>query len=778
DTVDDNPAGDTYTVGLTGLRCGTTYTFRIRARGDGTKTLDQFTGDEEAPQISPTTARCPMVSISYTPPPGGDSASVEEGASLTFTIEADVAPRAILPVVVLATEEGMFLADDPPRRQTVNIEARQRTATVEFATLDDEVREGTGIIRATVVDGDGYDLGTPATAGVTIEDNEPALATPQNLDIEPLPERRARLTWDEVPLAPGGQGAVSYRVQVRVAPSGSWHVAPGSPTTSAALEIDLDRILVDQSSSVSREAGLAHHLQYQFRVMAFAEGPISPGSTEPPELSSHQSTSVTLADNPLLLRDGLAYGAVRRTPPDDDGPRMAVLQWASLDGASSYSLRYRRLGAHGAYQHFDEQWRLTEVVQGPWQASNANVAILPPDPQSPDLRRGRIYHLSDRTIYAVQLNYVHSDLGTVFAARDAYVWAAGYRPDSGGGTPERVATFPYYGYFPGATYAYHICVDTFPSELTTPVPGGTTTYEGNWVSLIDAAIGTWQQATAGRITTSRVSLSCPTPTWSHDYDITRVTCERTTDGVLASIFGPTALLIPDVVSDFFAGICQDVADAILDLEGATLDVVSDTVRLAEAFWRSLEGVDDNGVSEVRFIDQKSDRDVEFITSIYKLCIFAPGGGCSTSPAYAEGNRGGNQIGSADIFLNWRRLRDRTDDHLQVASPAVIQFNTCIWPRDSRADQRAVYAFETVVHEAGHALGLSGASIQKTAVELALQGLRLEIELDYPVSHPTIPSSVVNYNSEVGATKEPDCYPHPLDVMAIHALYQTGYPEVE
>ncbi len=45
-----------------------------------------------------------------------------------------------------------------------------------------------------------------------------------------------------------------------------------------------------------------------------------------------------------------------------------------------------------------------------------------------------------------------------------------------------------------------------------------------------------------------------------------------------------------------------------------------------------------------------------------------------------------------------------------------------------------------------------------------------------VAHPTIPDAVVNYNSEVSqVTTEPDCSPHPFDVMAIHALYQTVTP---
>ncbi len=47
--------------------------------------------------------------------------------------------------------------------------------------------------------------------------------------------------------------------------------------------------------------------------------------------------------------------------------------------------------------------------------------------------------------------------------------------------------------------------------------------------------------------------------------------------------------------------------------------------------------------------------------------------------------------------------------------------------------------------------------------------------DYIVSHPNVAPSVLNYGSQaIGARGEPDCFPHPMDVLAIHALYQTGY----
>lgn len=56
------------------------------------------------------------------------------------------------------------------------------------------------------------------------------------------------------------------------------------------------------------------------------------------------------------------------------------------------------------------------------------------------------------------------------------------------------------------------------------------------------------------------------------------------------------------------------------------------------------------------------------------------------------------------------------------------------------------------------------------------------DLPYPVAHPTIPESAVNYDGEAKRRAgwimsnysnyvEPDCSPHPFDVLAIYALYQ-------
>ncbi len=70
-----------------------------------------------------------------------------------------------------------------------------------------------------------------------------------------------------------------------------------------------------------------------------------------------------------------------------------------------------------------------------------------------------------------------------------------------------------------------------------------------------------------------------------------------------------------------------------------------------------------------------------------------------------------------------------------------------------------YVYETMVHEAGHTLG---PSVFTLVYQVIPQGRCV-------ASHPTIGDSVMNYWNYTAI--EPDCSPHPFDIMALHALYR-------
>ena len=59
------------------------------------------------------------------------------------------------------------------------------------------------------------------------------------------------------------------------------------------------------------------------------------------------------------------------------------------------------------------------------------------------------------------------------------------------------------------------------------------------------------------------------------------------------------------------------------------------------------------------------------------------------------------------------------------------------------------------------------------------------ERSYEVSHPVIPDSVLNYDRRLPENRnaigkfvrdEPDCWPHPFDIVAINSIYQADYPQ--
>ena len=93
--------------------------------------------------------------------------------------------------------------------------------------------------------------------------------------------------------------------------------------------------------------------------------------------------------------------------------------------------------------------------------------------------------------------------------------------------------------------------------------------------------------------------------------------------------------------------------------------------------------------------------------------------------------------SGDIFI--RRTNFSSDLLLRPEGDAL--FNTC----GNDADDPNT-AYKSFLHEVGHALGIGGAQEGHSLKDVA---------------------SVVNYNCD-----EADCAPHPLDIMALYALYQT------
>ena len=118
--------------------------------------------------------------------------------------------------------------------------------------------------------------------------------------------------------------------------------------------------------------------------------------------------------------------------------------------------------------------------------------------------------------------------------------------------------------------------------------------------------------------------------------------------------------------------------------------------------------------------------------------------------------------TTDIFLNLQLLDqdssslDIPDDDILNARPNLVFPDAC----NPKTD-----AYETLVHEAGHAVGIGGGEGEN-------QGRR---------NHPTIFYSIMNYSGmpfveiqdEIIRPNETDCSLYPFDIMAIYSLYQNS-----
>ena len=134
----------------------------------------------------------------------------------------------------------------------------------------------------------------------------------------------------------------------------------------------------------------------------------------------------------------------------------------------------------------------------------------------------------------------------------------------------------------------------------------------------------------------------------------------------------------------------------------------------------------------------------------------------TRPLASESSIRALDDGTVDVLVNVRLDNDSLDvpgNVLSPPNPDDTRFNQCrrVNPDDSFEN------YETMVHESGHALGLSGFEYKKFASEETCSLL-----------HPGL-SDETTTTILTRSRDEPDCSPHPFDVMALEALYQTVRP---
>ena len=507
---------------------------------------------------------------------------------------------------------------------------------------------------------------------------------PTGLNVVPLPERKATLSWDAVANASG------YVVEIRKHGETAWSTQPSQSDTS--YEIVLDDILSGKGLGDDPYA-------YQFRVKANG---------------SFYSEVVTIIDTPITK----ANGDSRNTT---DGMGKATLEWTQIPNilgtgyaGGTYSFRYRKFGGN----HSSAQWQPTTFVTD--QTTEYQTTS-----------RKTISGLEREAIYAIQLRYVKYRPGTqeilsrVYAGRDVYVWPSGRVPNTGllSYPPDLVVTFPLQPILQISnkpTYSYRICESTFPENR-----------REKWVKIIRHALGQWELATNELIALTNESYddgrSKPCADYTHflneiarkvgtlDSSTPEEEIREHVRGLIERFkvvhidLDPTNPLLPDV----------EYRDSQLN-EVHLFDDMDETIVDLQAvgvFPEFSSELGDIGCWDIRYLactyltkkDTGNTSDIVIVRSKFiddPLAI--PGG----------------DDGTVDLY--------------------DVPFNTC----QKSADYSGNLAYGTLVHEAGHALGIT-----------------------FGTYHPGIADTIMNSYSP-SSFYEIDCSPHPFDIMAIYALYQS------
>lgn len=164
----------TVTIGTDGrgtLSVATTNDEREEADGSITATLAAGSGYVLASSVRARVQVRDLGGIMVSIAPVGSA--VIEGETATFRLTANPPPASSIDVNLRMTPDGDFVDHDSTWTTQVTI-GSGGTATAEARTYDDTVDERNGSITATVLSGSDYDVGSPNSARIIINDDDVA----------------------------------------------------------------------------------------------------------------------------------------------------------------------------------------------------------------------------------------------------------------------------------------------------------------------------------------------------------------------------------------------------------------------------------------------------------------------------------------------------------------------------------------------------------------------------------------------------------------------------
>ena len=318
----DAITGLTYTV--TGLQCGTAYSFRVSANGDGHPYSTTFGEVFELPNDEETDA-CPIVSISipdFTPTNLSPVRNyrIFEGDTATFTLTTDEEFQANVTMNVDITHGDADISGTIP--QTITFPANSATTTLSLSSIDNTTEEGRELIAVTLEAGTGYRVSSLAgNASIPVDDNDLDRAPAPDVTIassQPNPTS-VRLDWTR------GTNIARYRVEKRLPQSSNaverqWAFAGSYTILGRTIGFD-----------ASTTCGLAH----EYRAIPVGDGEVWKLADGHESSTLSYTGACPAADAPTGLRSGVTT------------EYSVALRWTSVYGAEFYKIERSGDGTSG-----------------------------------------------------------------------------------------------------------------------------------------------------------------------------------------------------------------------------------------------------------------------------------------------------------------------------------------------------------------------------------------------------------------------------------------------
>ena len=544
--------------------------------------------------------------------------------------------------------------------------------------------------------------------------NQPA--APRNVSLTPLGNRRAILSWT------GDSRASGYLVEARKFPNGTDWVAIKGLIPALGEDAATTRGIYVNSFVAG---SLALHPAYAIRVRAI--GPDDPNDSDDDGELSDPSEEIVLVDSPITKALGTSDGTSGSV--EMSWKRVGNIVGDSSYAGGTYTFLYRR----DTGNHMDRLWRPYGFGQS--QAINES-----------DLSGGNtIRSLDHNEMYAIRLLY-EKDGRRFVAVRDVYAWTSN-EPASEGFFADIPLNHPLNdrSYLKPTTYGYRICEETFPMYK-----------RSKWREFIKAAFEQWEVASGNIVTMTHEVYT------RHDVDMdpgldglegTSKPCADYSDQLAAAEWGQTQVMTRPLTENDVATI-----QAFVRNTDHWLYINLQDRSLSEVKYMSVTAGTQHTLHEVLPWIQASEelaRDLGFARCVFGRAqgAFDDALGCA-EPRYEHPVRGP----VTDVLIAGKVVYDR----YLLDVPEAISFNSCIsegkvWGADSHRGGEQIL-FHTLLHEAGHAIGVRGGREHHAYGEKA----------DPNETGGFKDLSVM----EARVTGIEICSPYELDVLAMYALYQT------